>query len=238
MTAPHFFAEDVAGDRVTLSRDDSRHALRVLRLRPGEQITIADGAGAVVEATVGDDTERLVASVTARRVEERPRPAIHVAQAIPKKGKLDLVVQKLTELGVASIRPFASSRSIPRWDAAKGEAHATRLRDVARQAAMQSRRAWLPVVTTPGVAGKLELEAPALVLHEGAATRLTHALPEEAPGAVTIVVGPEGGLTEEEVSGFLERGAEAVTLGPAILRTETAALAAVAVISARYGYLG
>ncbi len=131
MTAPHFFAEDVAGDRVTLSRDDSRHALRVLRLRPGEQITIADGAGAVVEATVGDDTERLVASVTARRVEERPRPAIHVAQAIPKKGKLDLVVQKLTELGVASIRPFASSRSIPRWDAAKGEAHATRLRNEA-----------------------------------------------------------------------------------------------------------
>ena len=238
MTAPHFFADDVSGDRVTLSRDDSRHALRVLRLRPGEPITVADGNGAVVEATVGDATDMLVAEVTARRVEERSRPEIHVAQAIPKKGKLDLVVQKLTELGVASVRLFAGERSIPRWDASKGEVQTARLRDVARQAAMQSRRAWLPAVLTPVAADALALDGSAFVLHEIGATRLTEALPEDPPGSVTIVGGPEGGLTEREVSGFAGRGAVAVTLGPAILRTETAALAAVAIISARYGQLG
>lgn len=238
MTAPHFFAEDVSGDRVTLSREDSRHGLRVLRLRPGEAVTISDGAGAVVDATVGDDPERLVGYVTARRVEERPHPAIHVAQAIPKKGKLDLVVQKLTELGVASIRPFAGSRSIPRWGAEKGASQAERLRDVARQAAMQSRRAWLPAVLAPVPAEVVALEGSAIVLHESAATRLTEALPGDPPGSVTIVVGPEGGLSEQEVSVFAERGAVAVTLGPVILRTETAGLAAVAVVSARYGQLG
>ena len=238
MTAPHFFADDVSGDRVTLSRDDSRHALRVLRLRPGEAVTIADGAGSIVEATVGDGTDVLVAEVTARRMEERSRPEIHVAQAIPKKGKLDLVVQKLTELGVASVRLFAGDRSIPRWETGKGEAQAGRLRDVARQAAMQSRRAWLPAVLAPVSADEVALDGPAFVLHETAATRLTEALPDESPASLTIVVGPEGGLTEQEVSGFAGRGAVAVTLGPAILRTETAALAAVAIVSARYGQLG
>ena len=238
MTAPHFFADDVSGDEITLGPEDSRHALRVLRLRAGEQITIADGSGAVVDAVVGDRTDRLSARVTARRTEEHPRPLLHVLQAIPKKGKLDLVVQKLTELGVASIRPFAGDRSIPKWDAAKGDAHTSRLRLVARQAAMQSRRAWIPEVHPPVAIDALTLEQPALVLHESASTRLSAALPAGAPDAVTLVIGPEGGLTEAEVTAFRDHGATVVTLGPAILRTETAALAAVAVILARYALLG
>ena len=103
---------------------------------------------------------------------------------------------------------------------------------------MQSRPAWLPAVLAPVSADTLALDGPAFVLHETAVARLTGSLPDDAPGSLTIVVGPEGGLTEQEVSGFTERGAVAVTLGPAILRTETAALAAVAIISARFGHLG
>lgn len=239
MSAPHFFAADVSGDRVTLGRDDSRHALRVLRIRPGERITISDGSGSVVEATVDADAgDRLIACVVARRDEPAPRPALHVVQAIPKKGKLDVVVQKLTELGVSSIAPFASERSIPRWDASKGEAHAARLREVARQAAMQSRRAWLPGVSPPIALASLTFDRPAFVLHETAKTRLTAALPDEAPDSLTIVVGPEGGLTDDEVTTFRDRGAEPVTLGRAILRTETASLAAAAIALARYDLLG
>ena len=238
MTAPHFFAPVVTGERVILEREDSRHALRVLRLRPGEQITIADGRGSVVEATVGDDDDRLVAHVTARRTEPEPRPALHVYQALPKKGKLDLVVQKLTELGVASIHLFASHRSVPRWDPAKGASHAARLGEVARQAAMQSRRAWLPRVLAPAPLSSLDMSEPVVILHGSATVRLSEALPETAPSAVGLVVGPEGGLTEEEVTALRALGAIPVTLGPLVLRTETAALAAAAIVLGRYGQLG
>ena len=238
MTAPHFFVADVTGGRVVLERDDSRHALRVLRLRPGEQITVSDGRGSVVEATVGDDDERLVAHVMARRLEPEPRPALHVYQAIPKKGKLDLVVQKLTELGVASIHLFASRRSVPQWDAAKGASHAARLSEVARQAAMQSRRAWLPHVLAPAPLSSLDTTEPVVVLDGSASVRLTQARPEAAPAAMGLVVGPEGGLTEEEVTALRALGAIPVTMGPLILRTETAALAAAAIVLGRYGRLG
>jgi 16S rRNA (uracil1498-N3)-methyltransferase len=238
VTAPRFFAADVTGERVVLERDDSRHALRVLRLRPGEQITVSDGRGSVVEATVGDDDVRLVAHVTARRSEPEPRPALHVYQAIPKKGKLDLVVQKLTELGVSSINLFASRRSVPKWDEAKGASHAARLGEVARQAAMQSQRAWLPMVRAPASLSSLDTTEPVVVLHGSETVRLAQALPEKPPSAVGLVVGPEGGLTEEEVTALRALGAIPVTLGPLILRTETAALAAAAIVLARYGQLG
>ena len=238
MTAPHFFSPDVTGGRVILERDDSRHALRVLRLRPGEQITVSDGRGSVVEATVGDEEDRLVGHVTARRSESEPRPALHVYQAIPKKGKLDLVVQKLTELGVASIHLFASRRSIPQWDAAKGAAHAARLGEVARQAAMQSRRAWLPQVLAPAPLSSLDTTEPVVVLDGSATVRLAEALPDAAPAAIGLVVGPEGGLTEEEVTALRALGATPVSMGPLILRTETAALAAATIVLGRYGLLG
>jgi 16S rRNA (uracil1498-N3)-methyltransferase len=238
VTAPRFFAADVTGERVVLERDDSRHALRVLRLRPGEQITVSDGRGSVVEATVGDDDVRLVAHVTARRSEPEPRPALHVYQAIPKKGKLDLVVQKLTELGVSSINLFASRRSVPKWDEAKGASHAARLGEVARQAAMQSQRAWLPMVRAPASLSSLDTTEPVVVLHGSETVRLAQALPEKPPSAVGLVVGPEGGLTEEEVTALRALGAIPVTLGPLILRTETAALAAAAIVLGRYGRLG
>ncbi|MCI0345605.1 MAG: RsmE family RNA methyltransferase, partial [Chloroflexi bacterium] len=116
MTAPHFFAADVSGEKVLIQGDDARHALRVLRLKPGERITISDGRGEVVDAAVQGDRDVLVASVLARRTELPARPALDVFHAIPKKGKLDLVVQKLTELGARSVRLVASDRSVPRWD--------------------------------------------------------------------------------------------------------------------------
>lgn len=238
MTAPHFFAADVSGEKVLIHGDDARHALRVLRLRLGERITISDGRGEVVRAVVEADRDVLVASVLERRYEPPARPSLEVFQAIPKKGKLDLVVQKLTELGAASIRLLVAERSVPRWDAAKGNAHTTRLGEVARQAAMQSRRAWLPSILAPVPASALDLPSPTVVLDETAETRLTDALGADAPATVGLVVGPEGGFTADELATFRERGATPVSLGPMILRTETAALAAAAVVLGRYRLLG
>lgn len=238
MSAAHFFAEDVSGENVIVEGADARHALRVLRLRPGERVTVSDGRGAIVDAVVAGDRDRLVASVTARRAVAAPRPELHVFQAIPKTGKLDLVVQKLTELGVAAVHLFPAARSVPRWDEAKGDAQTARLAEVARQAAMQSRRAWLPAVLPPVPPDSLDLTQPAFVLDASGERRLTHALPSEPPATLSLVVGPEGGLSGDELTAFRARGATIVSMGSPILRTETAALAATALVLGKYDLLG
>lgn len=238
MTAPHFFAPAVVGDRVVLRGEEARHAVRVLRIRPGETITVSDGAGQVVEATVVESGRTLVAAVVGRRTVPRPRPAVTVFHAIPKHGKLDLVVQKLTELGVAGIQPFAASRSVARWDEAKARAQTERLAAIALQAAKQSRRAWLPEVAPPSALAAISLPEPTFLLHEGATDRIAAALPPEPPERLGLVVGPEGGLADGEVAALSGIGVRAVSLGPLILRTETAALVAAAVVLSRYGLLG
>lgn len=238
MTAPRFFADDVAGERIVLTGEEARHAVRVLRIEPGETITLSDGRGAVVEAVVTGVGRELIADVRTRRVEPRPTPTLHVFHAIPKAGKLDLVVQKLTELGADVIQPFPAVRSVARWEQRKGVEQTRRLGVIAREAAKQSRRGWLVDVRPPAPMDALDLQTPTFVLHEEAASRLLDCLPDEPPSDMGLVVGPEGGLTEEEVSRLAERGAQAVSLGPLILRTETAALAAAVVILGRYGRIG
>jgi 16S rRNA (uracil1498-N3)-methyltransferase len=238
MTAAHFFSPDVSGDHVRLDGDEARHAVRVLRIRPGDEITVSNGAGQVVRAFVTEAGNALIADVKERRSEPRRAPALYVFAAIPKAGKLDLVVQKLTELGVEVIQPYPAARSVARWDARKSEGQTARLNAIAHEAAKQSRRAWLPVVRTPRPLDELELPGPSFVLDASAAVRLTDALPAERPKEIGLIVGPEGGLSPGEVDDLSARGAAPVSLGPLILRTETAALVAATVAGARYGRIG
>jgi 16S rRNA (uracil1498-N3)-methyltransferase len=238
MTAPHFFVDDVAGERIVLTGDEARHAVRVLRIAPGEHITVSDGRGAVVEAVVADAGSELIAEVRARRSDPPPSPSLHVFHAIPKAGKLDLVVQKLTELGVDVVTPFHAERSVARWDERKSAEQTRRLATIAREAAKQSRRTWLMDVRPPAELARIDVPETTFVLHEATPTRLRERHPEEPPATIGLVVGPEGGLTEEEVSSLAERGAIPVSLGPLILRTETAALAAAVVLLGRYGRIG
>jgi 16S rRNA (uracil1498-N3)-methyltransferase len=238
MTAPHFFAPDVSPDHITLEGEEARHAVRVLRIRPGEEITVSNGRGEVVTATVTEAGATLDAEIRKRHTEPVPRPAVTVFAAIPKAGKLDLVVQKLTELGVDKIRPFPAERSVSRWDAKKATAQTERLNAIAREAAKQSRRAWLPEVLAPEPLEKLDLPASTFVLDEETEGGLRDLLPAEAPAEVGLIVGPEGGFTREEVAALAGRGVTAASLGPLVLRTETAALVAAAVVGVRYGRLG
>jgi len=156
VSAPHFFADSVDSDHVSITGDDAHHAARALRIKPGEEITVSDGRGNVVRArTLDASLSRLTAEVTARNHVEQPSPLLVVFPAVPKGGKLETIVQKLTEIGVDEIRPWFSARSVVRWDAAKAATRADRLRAVAREAAMQSRRAWLPVVSDPVTFGEM-----------------------------------------------------------------------------------
>ena len=186
--------------------------MRVLRLRAGEVVSVGDGRGAWRRCLLGTGG-RLEPEGDVLR-QDRPGPAVTIAFAITKGDRPELVVQKLTELGVDRIVAFQAQRSVARWEGDRAERHLERLRRVAREAGAQSRRAWLPEVAP--------LTSLAALLQEpGAAV----ADPSGEPPSLlrpTVAVGPEGGFTEEE----RDLAPAAVRLGPHVLRAETAAIAA------------
>ncbi len=214
------FVEDLDG--LGLTRADAHHLGRVLRLRPGEAVGASDGAGrwrpCTVTAMAGDGTADVrlepdgdVVTVAA------PQPPVTVGFSLVKGDRPELVVQKLTELGVDRILPLAASRSVVRWDAERAERNLARLRQVAREAAMQSRRPRLPevaMVSTLAAAAEA-LGAEGALCQQGGEAALTL----RRPG---LLVGPEGGWAPDE----LACGLASVDLGPTTMRAETAAIAA------------
>ncbi|MEY4339459.1 MAG: putative ribosomal small subunit methyltransferase [Actinomycetota bacterium] len=192
------------------SSDDAHHLFRVLRLRDGESVTVSDGRGAWMPTTVSG-----TALMPAGPVQYDPAlDDVTIAAAIPKGDRCEWMVQKLTEVGVARIILLHCARSVVRWDASRAPKQLDRLRRVAREAAMQSRRVWLPVLDGPlDVADAMAL--PGAALAEPGATAAT-----EPPRVV--VIGPEGGFSTEELSSSIPR----IGLGPTVLRVETAALVA------------
>jgi 16S rRNA (uracil1498-N3)-methyltransferase len=238
---PVFLADRAAleSDVVVLSGAEGRHAATVRRLRPGERADVADGAGLVAECVVtGHGAAGLELAVQARREVPRPDPALTVVQAIPKGDRGELAVEEMTEVGVDRIVPWAAARSVPVWQGARGERSLAKWRMTAREAAKQSRRAWIPEVT--GVASAVQAAqlagqaACAIVLEPGAAVSLGRlSLPEA--GDLLVVVGPEGGITGEEAAAFRAAGATACRLGPTVLRTSTAGTVAAAILLTRSG---
>ncbi|MFN2615287.1 MAG: 16S rRNA (uracil(1498)-N(3))-methyltransferase [Actinomycetota bacterium] len=236
MTFPHFFAPSVEDDIVRIEGEEARHALRVLRIKPGERVTVSDGRGTVVEGVVEPDARALVVRVAARERSSSPPPRLVVYPAVPKKGKLEVIVQKLTELGVEEIRPWFAERSVPRWDPSKSASYAERLRAVALEAAKQSRRPFLPEVFEPGRLG--DLPEVTVVLDAGAPESLNAALAGKTPAELGLVVGPEGGLSPEELAELQALGSRVATIGPTILRAETAAIVGATLVLARYSRIG
>lgn len=238
---PVFLADraDLDEDVVVLSGAEGRHAASVRRLRPGERADVTDGAGLVAECVVaGRGAGGLEMTVRARREVPRPDPAITVVQAIPKGDRGELAVEEMTEVGVDRIVPWAAARCVPVWQGARGERSLARWRLTAREAAKQSRRAWIPEVTGVASAGQvaqLIAEADrAIVLEPEAAASLGRlSLPDS--GELLVVVGPEGGITGEESVAFRAAGAVAGRLGPTVLRTSTAGTVAAAILLTRSG---
>lgn len=242
MTPPVFLAETAAlgGDRVVLDGPEGRHAATVRRLRPGERVEVTDGAGLVVSclvaAVAGKDVVEL--EVLSRRTEPAPQPRIVVVQALPKGDRGELAVETMTEVGVDGIVPWAAARSVTQWRPDKRDKALGRWRSTAREAAKQARRAWLPEVTdlatTAEVCALVSQAALAVVLDEAASTPLT-SLKAPTSGELLVVVGPEGGVAPEELDRFTEAGAVPALLGPTVLRTSTAGVAAAAVLLAQTG---
>jgi 16S rRNA (uracil1498-N3)-methyltransferase len=237
----HFFVEpgDVHGDTVALVGAEAHHAAHVLRVRPGEHISVADGTGRVLDAVVRSVGEVVDADIREMREVERRAPDIVLVQGIAKADKLDAVVQKAVEVGVGRIVPVVCDRTVVRWDERKRDKAAGRWRGIARAAAKQCRSAWITAVdeVREGFAD-VTLPPPVVALDADAAVRLRDALPPDAPDIVSVVIGPEGGLSPGELQTLRGRGATVATLGPRILRAETAGPVAAALILYAYGSLG
>ena len=237
MSDPVFHAElpeplPGIGATVLLDGPEGRHAAVVRRLRVGEQVQLSDGAGrGIVGPVVSLGKQSITVEVASQLIEEPAALRLVVAQALAKGDRGELAVELLTEVGVSEILPWQASRSIVRWSGERGAKGLARWRSTAREAAKQSRRLWTPVVADPvstaGLAVRVAQADLALLLHEAAATPLAE-IELPTSGEVLLVVGPEGGISPEELEILGEAGGRPTLLTPHVLRTSTAGVVACA----------
>ena len=234
MTYPVFItsANLQPAQTVVLDGDEGHHAVSVRRIRLGEKIELTDGHGrrAICEV-VAVGKKSLDAKIESVHTEAKPDVTFTVVQALAKGDRSDLALEILTEVGVDEIVPWAAAHSIAKWDATdKG---LLKWQRIVREASKQARRAWLPKISalhTTGEVAQLLAEADlALVLHESALDSIS-ALKVPVSGSVAVVVGPEGGISPEELTTFAAAGAQIVRMGAPVMRTSTAGGVALGVL--------
>lgn len=222
-------------NRVLLSEEESHHALSVLRLKKGAEIILMDGLGGVFRAEIVDaGKQRVLAELGEALSDNEARTRVTLYQGLPKGGKLESILQKCTEMGVHAVQPVLFERC-DREPSKNPEKTLQRLRRIALEAAKQCGRGQVPMVgqtkTLSEVSPRLAGHGAIIVPWEKAEdTRIADVLTKKTPHEIALVIGPEGGITPEEMERLTALGARTVTLGPRILRTETAGMAALASI--------
>jgi 16S rRNA (uracil1498-N3)-methyltransferase len=228
---------ELGSPTLTLTGPEGHHAAAVRRLRAGERADVGDGAGTLAEGVVTAVGKNSVTiEIESTRSVPPPQPRLAVAQALPKGDRGELAVELMTEVGVDAVLPWSAERSITRWQGDRGERALAKWRATAREAAKQSRRAWLPEiaapVTTAALARRVPAAACAIVLEADGPFRLHElALPDQ--GEVLLIVGPEGGVSPAERAALRAAGAIEARLGPTVLRTSTAGAVAAATLLSR-----
>jgi 16S rRNA (uracil1498-N3)-methyltransferase len=226
------------GELAVVDGDEGFHAANVRRIRSGEELDLGDGDGTVAHCVVEDVGKgRLTALVLDRRTLPVALPAVTVVQALPKSDRSELAIELATEAGADAFVGWQASRCVARWESsAKVDKGLRRWDAVARSAARQSRRPYIPSIN--GVVSTAELVhrvrdggAAALVLHESAIAKLTE-LPMAQADSLLLIIGPEGGIADDEITALSDAGATAVRLGPTVLRTSTAAAVALGALGA------
>ena len=258
MSAPVFLADVgaldscVAGSRHVLQGAEARHAGVVQRRRTGERVDVVDGNGVRLRCVIGTvEPGRLVLDVVERADEPASPVALVLVQALAKGDRDELAIEAATEVGVDAVVPWQASRSIVVWRGERAAKSRSKWLATVREAAKQARRAYVPSVAesvdTRGLVARVRSVVQdggvALVLHEQAERAIASVDLPEPPGSpseqgtrqVLVVVGPEGGITDEEVADLASAGAVPVRLGPHVLRTSTAGPVAVALLAQRLG---
>ncbi|MEV0031244.1 16S rRNA (uracil(1498)-N(3))-methyltransferase [Nocardia sp. NPDC050793] len=241
MAATVFYLDDIPepGAVAVLDGPEGRHAATVRRIRVGEPITLSDGRGVLAESeVVAAQRDRLDLRVLNKTVAQPVSPRVTVVQALPKSDRSELAVELMTEAGADTIVPWQAARCVANWEGKAAKA-VDKWRAAARSAARQSRRAYIPeVADLHRTRDLLELIRKAkaegaivAALHESGRGRFTELPFAEAP-EVVLIVGPEGGLDEGELTEVAAAGADVVLLGPTVLRTSTAAAVALGALGA------
>lgn len=228
----------VKGKEISVSGEEAHHILDVMRLKKLDKVTAFDGEGAEYSGFIKSaGRNSLIIEITSERpVSRREVSPITLIQSIPKKDKMDYIVEKATELGVARIVPVVSSRTIVRWDEQKRAAHTERWRSIAKEAAKQCGRTTIPQIDDIKKfkdafkeTGMQALKLMAALTDR--ATGLKDALAGFKEGPIALAIGPEGDFTPDEISEAEERGFKVVSLGQRVLKSDTAGLAAVAALN-------
>lgn len=260
MTLPVFLAEDLTpsleslsvGDSATLGGAEGRHAASVRRIGAGEWVDVVDGAGARATCEVNGSHKASLSLIVRELVrEDAPNPEVILVQALAKGGRDEAAVEICTEIGIDRVIPWASQRAIVQWKGPKADKGRAKWEGVARAAAKQSRRAFVPTVEgvmdsrelTSWVASLTDEAGVAFVCHEEASESLGAALAslQEAgadaslPPRVALIVGPEGGIGPEETGALVDAGARMIGLGANVLRSSTAGAVALTLIRAAAG---
>jgi 16S rRNA (uracil1498-N3)-methyltransferase len=228
-------ADAEVGSRVSITGDEARHAVQVARVRLGERIAIGDGSGFLVWGSVVAATPtELAIEVDEVRHDPEPEPPLWLAQALAKGDRDELAVQAATELGAAGVIPWAAERSVSRWEGAKAIKGRERWASIVREASKQAIRSRVPEVAALATTAQLAaLPGLLLILDPLGEVALTEVPVTGEP--ITLVVGPEGGISAREFALLDQAGATRVRLGAEVLRTSTAGPAALAVLNARLG---
>lgn len=228
----------VAGSTVTLEGDEARHAASVARLTPGENVALTDGRGLMAQSVVQESSAQRVTLVVASVEDVAPlTPEVWLVQALAKGDRDERAVEACTELGVDRIIPWQAARSVARWSGAKIEKSVARWQRIAGEASKQSLRAWVP-----GVENMVELQqlvdmasSTRMVLLEPMASLALHQAIPAGDQPVVLVVGPEGGISPQEREALENAGATSASLGPLVMRTSTAGVAALSVLNHTLG---
>ncbi len=232
-------AESLQGDQIVISGEPYHHLHKVLRLKAGAIVLLLDGHGLCCEVRIEEmHTEQATTSLLRQWQETQTSLPITLLQALPKGDKFDLILQKGTELGVSSFQAIETEHAIPNLHAARLKKRQQRWQRIASEAARQSRRTFLPEVRSLQKLSSVLEESSndlKLVLWEAGSVSLAEALPATPPAGVRLLIGPEGGFSRAEMRAITAAGFQAVHLGPRILRTETAGLAATPILQYLYG---
>lgn len=233
-----------AGETASVSGEEARHAVRVARLRVGEVIRLGDGAGALAEGEVVEaDRDRFSVRLERAWRVEAPTPRLTLVQALAKGDRDERAVEQATEFGVDQVWPWQAARSVARWEGAKADRGVEKWQRIAREAAKQALRSHVPRVGALRHLDQLAELAGApgtqmAVLHPAGTSALAawaNSEPVRQAAEVMLVIGPEGGLSEAELSRLAASGADAVRLGDLVLRTSSAGPAALAVLNVALG---
>lgn len=251
MSAPVFFLPEnslkgaVRGSELTLAGSEGRHATKAMRVEVGESIDLADGSGVRARSevlAVDSGAAELTARILALTSEPQPRPRMILIQALAKDGRDEQAIESATELGIDAIIPWQADRSIVRWRAERASKAHAKWRNVVFAAAKQSRRVRVPhiedLATTAQLIQRLSGAGTAVaVLHEAAEVSLYDDLAQFSSGSdeIALVVGPEGGISERELSELTRSGAKIYRLGPEVLRASTAGPVALTVANVVLG---